>query len=338
MPRADASSMLEVEGVAKQYGLGREGIFGRPRLVNAVNDVSIRVREGTTFGLIGESGSGKSTLARLVLKLERSSMGTIRFRGQDIWRHTRAEDRAYRRTVQAVLQDPYGALSPRMRIGSIIGEPLRAQGVSKKIVAEKTATLLRLVGLEPDMARRVPHQFSGGQRQRIAIARALSVEPKLLVLDEPVSALDVSVRAQVLMLLREMQERMRLTYLFIGHDLSVVKFMSSDVGVMYFGRVVEIGNASRVFRTPAHPYTRRLVTIASMQAPVTSSQMGGELPDPLNPPSGCTFRTRCPFADRLCEMQEPVLRSIGDDHAAACHHLEAIAEGQKARTREAAQP
>jgi len=249
-----------------------------------------------------------------------------------LWQQTPEQERGYRRTVQAVLQDPYGALSPRLRVRDIIGEPLAAQGAGRATIDTAVAGLLETVGLGKDAGDRYPHQFSGGQRQRIAIARALSVEPRLLVLDEPVSALDVSIRAQILMLLREMQERLGLTYLFVGHDLAIVRYVSVVVGVMYFGRMVEIGPADDVLRHPRHPYTQRLVSIASMRQPLGRERLTGELPNPLAPPSGCQFRMRCPFATDRCVAQVPVLRESAMQHRVACHYFAEIEAGGKAET------
>jgi oligopeptide/dipeptide ABC transporter ATP-binding protein len=324
--------MVEARGLFKRFTLPRASLFAAPRTVIAVEDISFAIPPGTTFGVVGESGSGKTTLARMLLKLEQPDEGKFLVNGQDIFAQTPVAERAYRRLVQAVFQDPYGALSPRLRAGAIITEPLRALGVDRRAADAKAAEVLDLVGLRPDAVRRYPHEFSGGQRQRIAIARALSVDPRLLVLDEPVSALDVSVRAQVLALLREMQQRLGLTYLFIGHDLAVVRYLSDTVGVMYFGRMVETGPAREVLRRPAHPYTRRLVALAAAEAPLGVARLGGALPNPLSPPSGCHFRTRCAFADAQCAAVAPVLREIAGGHSAACHHLDAIAAGTKAET------
>lgn len=329
---ADVCAMVEAEGLTKSFVLPSSGPFSASPKVMAVADVSFSIPQGTTFGLVGESGSGKSTVAKMLLKLETPSAGRLRVEGQEIFSQSRAEELAFRRKVQAVFQDPYGSLSPRMRADRIVTEPLRAHGLSRRDAEARAPELLRRVGLAPEAALKYPHEFSGGQRQRLAIARALSVDPKLLVLDEPVSALDVSVRAQVLLLLREMQQRLGLTYLFIGHDLAVIRYLSDTVGVMYFGRMVEVGPARSVLASPVHPYTRRLVALAAGDAPLGAVRMHGELPDPLHPPSGCLFRTRCPYADATCMATRPELRSIGEGHRAACHHIEAISAGSKAET------
>jgi len=325
-------TLVALRGVRKEFPARRVSPFGARRKVVAVDDVGFEIRAGSTFGLVGESGSGKSTIARMILKLERPDAGEVSFDGRGLWRQTATQEQTYRRTVQAVLQDPYGALSPRLRVKDIIGEPLAAQRADRTTIDSAVARLLDTVGLGKDAGNRYPHQFSGGQRQRIAIARALSVEPRLLVLDEPVSALDVSIRAQILMLLREMQERLGLTYLFVGHDLAIVRYVSAVVGVMYFGRMVEIGPADDVLRHPRHPYTQRLVSIASMRQPLGHERLTGELPDPLAPPSGCQFRMRCPFATDRCVAEVPALRESGTQHRVACHYFAEIEAGSKAAT------
>jgi oligopeptide/dipeptide ABC transporter ATP-binding protein len=325
-------ALVDLRNVRKEFGSRRWLDFGAKETVVAVDNVSFSIPTGSTFGLVGESGSGKSTVARLILKLEQPTSGVVFVGGQDIFRQTSQQEKAYRRTAQAVLQDPYGALSPRLRVRDIVGEPLLAQGASREKVAEDVPRLLNIVGLAKDAGERYPHQFSGGQRQRIAIARALSVDPRLLVLDEPVSALDVSIRAQILILLREMQEQLGLTYLFIGHDLAIVKYVSATVGVMYFSRMVEIGPADELLRRSLHPYTRRLVAVASMTQPLGHHRLIGELPNPLNPPSGCHFRMRCPYATEMCVAEVPTLRDTGLGHRVACHHFEDIENGNKAET------
>lgn len=321
---ARARIFVRAEKLHKTYQVRRGSRFQSPGVVTAVDQVSFAIAIGTTFGLVGESGSGKSTIAKILLKLERPTSGSLSVDGADVFQQDTEKERAYRRMVQIVLQDPYGALNPRLRARDIIGEPLEAQGFRREDIQERTMQLLDLVGLSRDALHHYPSQFSGGQRQRIAIARALSVDPRLLVLDEPVSALDVSIRAQILLLLRDMQKRLGLTYLFIGHDLAVVRYLSDNVGVMYFGRMVEIGRADRVLHRPLHPYTKRLVAVASMSEPLGHHRLVGELPDPLRPPSGCQYRTRCPFATRECALDAPELRVVDDNHQVACHRFEAI--------------
>ena len=329
-PADGMQPMVAAFALHKRFTLPRRGLFAKPRSVTAVEDVSFAIPPGTTFGIVGESGSGKTTLARMLLKVERPSAGTLHVAGQDIFAQSPKQERDYRRLVQAVFQDPYGALSPRMRAGAIIAEPLRAFGMARRPAETRAREMLELVGMQAEAASRYPHEFSGGQRQRIAIARALSVDPRLLVLDEPVSALDVSVRAQVLSLLRDMQQRLGLTYLFIGHDLAVVRYLSDAVGVMYFGRMVEIGSAREVLRRPAHPYTRRLVELAAAEAPLGVARLTGDLPDPLAPPSGCHFHTRCAYADARCAEAAPALTEIAPGHHAACHRHAAITAGDRA--------
>ena len=318
--------LIEARDLYKRYRLSRQHFFKPAPTVLAVDGVSFKVAPGSTFGLVGESGSGKTTVAKMLLKLEPPSAGTLLVDGMDIFAQDRAAERAYRSKVQAVLQDPYGALSPRLTVGRIIAEPLVAQGrMSWKQGEASAAGLMDMVGLRSDGLHKYPHEFSGGQRQRIAIARALSVDPHIIVLDESVSALDVSVRAQILKLLEEVQRKLGVTYLFIGHDLAIVRYMSTDVGVMYLGQLVEIGTAAQVFNRPLHPYTRQLVAAGSADTPIRPLGAGGELPSPINPPSGCRFHTRCPHATALCAQQAPALREIDSGHQARCHHIEQIA-------------
>lgn len=326
------SPFVELKSVRKEFAPRQVFGLGQKGTVVAVDDVSFSIGAGKTFGLVGESGSGKSTVARLILKLEKPTAGRISVDRKDIFGQTKQEEKTYRRLAQMVLQDPYGALSPRLRVRDIIGEPLQAQGASRAEIDNEIPRLLALVGLAKDAGDRYPHQFSGGQRQRIAVARALSVNPRFLVLDEPVSALDVSIRAQILILLRSMQDELGLTYLFIGHDLAIVKYLSDSVGVMYFGRIVEIGPADTLLRRPLHPYTRRLVSVASMREPLGHQRLTGELPNPLDPPSGCHFRMRCPYATQLCVTNVPPLRPSSGEHLVACHHFEEIESGKKAET------
>jgi oligopeptide/dipeptide ABC transporter ATP-binding protein len=325
--------MIRAENITKEYALKPTGLFEPAPKVLAVDNASFEVAVGTTFGLVGESGSGKTTIAKMLLKLEAPSGGRMLVEGKDIFKQSRDEEKAYRQAVQTVLQDPYGSLSPRMKVGRIVAEPLVAQtGMSWADALVKAREALERVGMPGNAVDRYPHQFSGGQRQRIGIARAISVNPRLLVLDEPVSALDVSIRAQILKLLRQMQEDMKLTYCFIGHDLAIVRYLSDRVGVMYFGRIVEIGPAAKVLQRPLHPYTIKLVDVARGDAPLRRGQMGGTMPNPLHPPSGCQFRTRCIFADAKCREVVPSLRPSGDDHEVSCHHFEAIEAGQKPET------
>ena len=325
--------LIEARALAKQFVLPRDRLLGSPRRVTAVDDVSFAVPAGSTLGIVGESGSGKTTVAKILLKLEKPTGGSLLFDGVDITSQSRQQERTYRRSVQAVLQDPYGALSPRLLVGSIVAEPMIALGERMKADALVHARhMLEVVGLHRDAADRYPDQFSGGQRQRIAIARALSINPRVIVLDEPVSALDVSIRAQILLLLKQMQDKFGITYLFIGHDLMTVRYMSDFVGVMYFGRMVEMARARDLFRQPLHPYSRKLVALASSEDRVTASTFQGDLPNPLDPPNGCSFHTRCPYATPSCCEAIPVLRNVSADRTVACQFFEEIAAGKKAQT------
>ena len=322
-----AEHLIEAKGLQKRYRLSRRQLFGPVPSVLAVDDVSFKVTRGTTFGLVGESGSGKTTVAKILLKLEKPTKGSMLVDGKDIFQQDANTERLYHGTVQTVLQDPYGALSPRLKVSRIIAEPQVTQsGMTWKDAEEHAGALLEMVGLRRDALHKYPHEFSGGQRQRIAIARALSVEPRIIVLDESVSALDVSVRAQILKLLEEVQQKLAVTYLFIGHDQAVVRYMSTDVGVMYLGQMVEIGSSAQVFSRPLHPYTRQLVAAGSAETKIGALSPSGDLPSPINPPSGCRFHTRCPFATQVCSDSAPVLREMQGGHFGRCHHMERIAD------------
>jgi peptide/nickel transport system ATP-binding protein len=293
--------------------------------VSAVADVSFSVTGGETFGLVGESGCGKTTVGRLIVGMERPDAGTIRIDGTNVATLRGQDRRRHQRDTHLIFQDAYAALNPRMRVGAIVAEPMVIHGIGNR--AERTARvreLLAEVGLSRNAAQRYPHEFSGGQRQRIGLARALALQPKLIVADEPVSALDVSIQAQILNLMSDLQQRYGLTYVFISHDLSVVRYLSTTIGVMYLGKLVEIGPAGDVYGRPHHPYTRGLIDtipIADPWATKTGNDgVRGELPSALHPPSGCRFRTRCPFAQDICAEQEPQLRPFGTEgHQAACH-------------------
>jgi oligopeptide/dipeptide ABC transporter ATP-binding protein len=293
-----------------------------------VNDVSLSVGPGETVGLVGESGSGKTTLARMVLGLEPITAGEITFLDRPVSGQPQRKLSWYRQAVQAVFQDPYSALNRRMRVEDIIAEPLLlTKTVGKRERRERVAQVMEQVGLSGNFARRFPHEFSGGQRQRIAIARALSVNPRLIVLDEPVSALDVSIRAQVLNLLKDLQETLGVSYLFIAHDLAVVQFMSNRIGVMYLGRIVELGSSEELYKHPAHPYTRALLSAIPPNHPRNAQRvtaLEGEIPSPINPPSGCTFHPRCAFAQERCRVEAPILREIAPGQVAACHFTEEV--------------
>ena len=326
-PRIGESPLIEAKRLQKRFRLSRQRLFGPAPSVLAVDDVSFQVTRGNTFGLVGESGSGKTTVAKMLLKLEQPTAGTLLVDGKNIFEQDAAGERHYRSTVQTVLQDPYGALSPRLRVGRIIAEPyITKNGLSWEQGEKHAGALLERVGLRREDLRKYPHEFSGGQRQRIAIARALSVDPSIIVLDESVSALDVSVRAQILKLLEDVQRKLGVTYLFIGHDQAVVRYMSTDVGVMYLGQMVEIGSSAQVFSRPLHPYTRQLVAAGSAETKIGALSPSGDLPSPINPPSGCRFHTRCPYATQVCSDAAPVLREMQGGHFGRCHHMERIAD------------
>ncbi len=316
------TALLEASGLTKHFPV-RQGALGwSTGLVRAVDSVSFQIDVGTTLGLVGESGCGKTTTSKLVLGLERPTAGTIRFEGADVSTLGAKADRHYRRSVQAVFQDPYASLDPRMRVGSIIAEPLvinERPGATE--LRRRVRELLDLVGLPERSAELFPHEFSGGQRQRIAIARALALSPKLIVLDEPVSALDVSIRAQILNLLRDIQKRLGVSYLFIAHDLAAVAHMSHTIAVMYLGKVVELGEATAVALDPKHPYTQALFAAAlpiDLDRRVEEIALSGEVPSPLDPPSGCRFHPRCPYVMPRCASEEPQLRPEAG-RLAACH-------------------
>ncbi len=316
------SVVLEVDRVSKHFQ-ARSGFFGGDRrVVRAVDNVSFSIEEGTSLGVVGESGCGKSTTAKLVLGLEDPSAGAIRFEGKDLVGMDAAGRRHYRKSVQAVFQDPYASLSPRMRIGAIIAEPLITnEKHSADTVRARVLEMLDLVGLPARSADLFPHEFSGGQRQRIAIARALALSPRLIVLDEPVSALDVSIRAQILNLLRDVQDRLGVSYLFIAHDLAAVAHMSQTIIVMYLGKIVESGEARALARTPMHPYTAALFSASLPDHPDDRREeiiLSGEVPSPMNPPTGCHFHPRCPRAMARCAQEAPTLREI-DGRRVACH-------------------
>ena len=313
------TALLEVENLSKRF-TARSNWYGKPTAyLSAVDDISFTLDAGETLGIVGESGCGKSTTGRLVLRLLEASAGRIRYDGRDITALEGEQLRALRRDMQLVFQDPYASLNPRMTVADILTEPLMLHGlVPPAKRPERVAELLRLVGLSPDHARRYPHEFSGGQRQRIGIARALAVEPNLIVCDEAVSALDVSVQAQVLNLLRDLQRRLNLAYIFIAHDLAVVRHIADRVAVMYLGRIVEIAPTRQLFSQPRHPYTRALLSaipVPNPQADRQRSILAGDVPSPINPPSGCRFHTRCTFASPRCSQEAPVL-----EDGVACHH------------------
>ncbi len=320
--------LLKVTDLAVYYPVYQGAVLKKKIAeVKAVDGVSFRIEEGKTLGLVGESGCGKTTTGRAVLRLEKPTAGEVLFSGEDISRCDNSQLRRLRRRMQIVFQDPMGSLDPRMTARDIIGEPLRIHGstTNKGEYRDETDHLLEIVGLHPGMGERYPHEFSGGQRQRIGIARALSLRPHLIVCDEPVSALDVSIQAQIINLLEGLQERFHLTYLFIAHDLSVVRHISDHVAVMYLGNIVEIADRHTIYRRPLHPYTHALLSAVPIPDPVLESNrehlvIEGEVPGPLNPPSGCKFHPRCPRVEERCRTERPAMRGVSDgDHQVACH-------------------
>jgi oligopeptide transport system ATP-binding protein len=318
--------LLEVENLVKHFPVGG-GMFSSPTgAVRAIDGVSFTLRRGETLGLVGESGCGKTTTGRCILRLERPTSGRIVFEGVDLASLGEAEMRAVRRRVQVIFQDPYSSLNPRMTIGQILAEPLKVHGIVRDPAGRQARVqeLLEQVGLHRQHARRYPHQLSGGQRQRVGIARALAMEPSLIICDEPVSALDVSIQAQIINLLEDLQQRLGLTYLFIAHDLSVVRHISDRVAVMYLGKIVEIADRAALYEEPLHPYTRALLSAVPIPDPAVEASrertvLRGEVPSPLNPPPGCVFHPRCPIAVARCSAEVPALREIRRAHSGACH-------------------
>jgi oligopeptide/dipeptide ABC transporter ATP-binding protein len=321
---SDAGELLRVEGLKKHFPVTR-GLFGRVvGQVRAVDDVSFTIAPGETLGLVGESGSGKTTVGRAILRLIEPTAGRVSFDGRDLARASGRELRELRRSLQVIFQDPYSSLNPRFRVIDIVGEPLEVHGLARGAEVEKrVADLLRRVGLSPAWMNRYPHEFSGGQRQRIGIARAIALGPKLIVCDEPVSALDVSIQAQVVNLLKQLRRELGLAYLFIAHDLSVVRHLSQRVAVMYLGELVEIAPVSRLFAAPAHPYTRALLAAIPVPDPTQIRRrltLSGDIPSPLNPPPGCRFHTRCPAVMDRCRSEPPARVTVEPGHAVSCFH------------------
>jgi len=323
---AESGPLLEAEHVKLYFPIKAGVLIDRTvGNVHAVDDVSLALSEGETLGIVGESGCGKSTFARCLVRLLEPNEGSLRFRGQDITHLGRRDLDPVRREVQLVFQDPVSSLNPRKRVGQIVGTPMRLHGMDRDKVQGRVRELLARVGLNPEHVNRFPHEFSGGQRQRIGIARALAVDPRLIVLDEPVSALDVSIQAQVINLLDDLQDDFGLSYVFIAHDLSVVRHVSDWIAVMYLGKVMELSPAKELYTKPIHPYTDALLAAIPIPDPVENrarkrTVMGGEPPNPINPPSGCRFHTRCPRATEVCRTLEPPLAEYPAGHLAACHH------------------
>ena len=328
--------ILDIQFMKKYYDVGGGfAIFGRGQQLKAVDEISFHIRRGETFGLVGESGCGKTTTAKTVLGLERATAGRILFQGNDISSMSRSEKKNYRSNVQAVFQDPWSSLNPRMRVRSIVGEPMEiATSMTKAQITERVGDLLTEVGLNPYQANLYPHEFSGGQRQRIGIARALSLNPELIILDEPVSALDVSIRAQIMNLLVDLQKEHNLSYLLIAHNLATVRYMCHRVGVMYLGRIVEMGETDPLFDNAMHPYTKALISAALPSHPDIIREeiiLPGEVPSPIDPPSGCTFNPRCPMKiGDICEQLEPKLGLEEAGHEVSCHLYNTSLEAARA--------
>jgi oligopeptide transport system ATP-binding protein len=322
-----AGAMLEVQQLVKHFPIKSGVLIDRQvGAVRAVDDVSFSVAKGETLGLVGESGCGKSTLARTILQLLKPTSGSVKFQGEELVGLSRKQMRPVRREIQMIFQDPYASLNPRKRISQIVGDPMKFHGLADgKELKKEIDGLLERVGLGADHANRYPHEFSGGQRQRIGIARALALKPKLIVADEPVSALDVSIQAQIINLMEDLQDEFDLTYIFVAHDLGVVRHVSDRIAVMYLGKIVEIGNADDVYANPVHPYTEALLSAVPIPDPRANRErkeltLEGDVPSPANPPSACRFHTRCRYATEICSQDEPPLVSHRPRQLAACHH------------------
>lgn len=320
-----SEALLEVTDLKKYFPISG-GLFGKARgHVKAVDGVSFTIGKGETFGLVGESGSGKTTMGRTILRMNDKTAGKVLFKGIDIHGAPKKELQKLRPKMQYIFQDPYSSLNPRMRIGDAIGEPLLQHGLAaREDVHEKVQEILSLCGLAPYYSNRFPHEFSGGQRQRIVIARAMALNPDFIVADEPVSALDVSIQAQIINLFSDLQEQKGLSYLFISHDLSVVEHLCSRIAIMYLGTIVELTTRDELFSRPLHPYTKALLSAVPIPDPTLKRQriiLKGDIPSPANPPSGCRFHTRCPFAEDICHQAVPELRDAGNGHEVACHRI-----------------
>lgn len=325
------NNLLEVQNIKMHFPIKKKMFSREKGFIKAVDGVSFTVKEGETLSIVGESGCGKSTTGRVLMKLLEATEGKIVFEGKDITGLNEDQIRPYRKEFQMIFQDPYASLNPRLTIKEIIEEPLIVHKMNKAERAERVTELLEVVGLSKYHGDRYPHEFSGGQRQRIGIARALAVNPKLIIADEPVSALDVSIQSQILNLLKDLQEKYQLTYIFISHDLSVVEHISDRVGVMYLGKLVELTDRDTLFQQPYHPYTQALLSAVPIPDPTLKREriiLKGDIPSPANPPSGCTFHTRCPFAKQVCKEQIPEFREVEKNHSVACHFAEEL-QGDK---------
>jgi oligopeptide/dipeptide ABC transporter ATP-binding protein len=344
-PEANGASLLDVEHLRVLFPI-KAGVLVDRQVgqVHAVDDVSFALRAGETLGIVGESGCGKTTLIRALVRLLDATSGSIRFRGQDITSSGRRQLEPIRREMQMVFQDPQASLNPRKRVGQILATPLKIRGVDRDKLGAESRSLLERVGMSGDVLNRFPHEFSGGQRQRLGVARALAVNPQLLLLDEPVSALDVSIQAQVINLLDELQDEMHLSYIFVAHDLSVVRHVSDRIAVMYLGKVMELSPAEELYSKPIHPYTSALLSAIPIPDPKLNRErertvVSGEPPNPINPPPGCRFHTRCPRATEVCRTVEPQLTAYAGGHMAACHHPQHVtAQEISAATRSDASP
>lgn len=317
--------LLNVEKLIKRFPLKRSRLFQEPQFVHAVDGVSFTLKKGETFGLVGESGCGKTTTGRTILRLTEPTAGTIEFQGKDVTGFKGQELKNFRCSAQMIFQDPFASLNPRMTIGDIVGEPLLVHGMgSASDRRENVAAVLGKVGIEPAYMKRFPHEFSGGQRQRIGIARVLTLNPELIIADEPVSALDVSIQAQIINLLVKLQDELHLSYLFISHDLAVVEHISDRVAIMYLGKIVEIAPSRNIYQNPQHPYTKALLSaipIPDPQSGESRTSLRGDIPNPAHPPGGCTFHTRCPVSKPICTEEIPPLIEVSPEHFAACRRL-----------------
>ena len=319
-------TMISVRNLKMYFPVGGS-LFEKKKTLKAVDDVSFDLYPGETFGLVGESGCGKTTVGRTIVRLYQPTAGQILLDGTDIAPLNEKEVLPYRSRMQMIFQDPYASLNPRMTVASIVGEPLRYQGMSAKDIDDRVRELVECVGLKEDHLSRYPHEFSGGQRQRIGIARALASKPDFIVCDEPISALDVSIQAQIINMLEELQARFGMTYLFVSHDLSMVRHISKRVAVMYLGHIVEMAPVNELYANMLHPYTRALMSAVPIADPDAAEKskrivLQGDVPQPINPPSGCPFRTRCPYADKACAEQIPELKDMGGGHMVACHKVQ----------------